>query len=288
MNELHQKLAVLSSSLHSTSPQQMGESPLQMQLQQQQQYQPSLNNQGSVIYSPIPAQGHHLQAEIGVSQMVVDSTTSFGKQQQLQPPLPQNVQHQMQTVVVNNPMLQSNNSSSSGCSPLVLSVPVNINNNSNSSCGSNMGSPAIVVPVQSNFHPTTNIVAPPMPMQIMHNNNNINMNNQQPQQQQLTQPNVSVVQHPSLVTTIATNPIPTNNNSTPSQMTNQQLHHHQQQQPQHHHHYHPINDLTASSSSSSAAHTTTTSIVTTTTTNKLIEAVTHQGTSSAAVLSVSI
>lgn len=112
MNELHQKLAVLSFSLNSTSPQQLGEA--QQQLQQ-----------------PPPDT---------VSQMVVDSSTSFG-QQQLQP------QHQMQTVVV-NPI-----SSNASSSPIVLNVAVN--NTSSQISGT---SPAISgLPMHSNFNSSVDV-----------------------------------------------------------------------------------------------------------------------------------
>lgn len=263
MNELHQKLAVLSSSLHSTSPQQMGESPHQYQMT-------SHTQQGSNVYSPVPQQ-QQIQTDT-VSQMVVDSTTPFGQQQQQNSHLQQQQQHQMQTVVVNS-MLQTvqNNSSSSGSSPLVLNVPVN-NNISSISTGQQMSTASPALQQSSNFHPNQ---ANSMPMHSVSANHNNNVN-----QLLLTQtPTVSVASHPSLVTTAT----PILINSPMTSVHQQSLPQQQQSSHQHHYlpHHHPINDLTSSS-----AHTTpsTTTIVTT---NKLIEAVAHQG-SAGPVLSVSM
>lgn len=131
MSELHQKLAVLSSSLNSTSPQPLPEGQPHPQYQQVA---------GNVVYS---------QQSESVSQMVVDSTTAFGHLQQQQ-------QHQMQTVVV-NPMLGS--SSSASGSPMVVNVPANNNNlNVAGSARQMSGSPAMAgvtsIPVQSTFHGT--------------------------------------------------------------------------------------------------------------------------------------
>lgn len=259
MNELHQKLAVLSSSLHSTSPQQMGD-PVH-------QYQTTNHNQpGSNVYSPVPQQQHDT-----VSQMVVDSTTPFGQQQQQNTHLQQQ-QHQMQTVVVNS-MLQTvqNSASSSGSSPLVLNVPVN-NNISSISTGQQMSTGSPALQQSSNFHPNQ---ANSMPMHSVSTNHSNNIN-----QLLLTQtPTVSAVSHPSLVTTAT----PIFINSPMTSVHQQSLPQQQQSSHQHHYlpHHHPINDLTSSS-----AHTTpsTTTIVTT---NKLIEAVAHQG-SAGPVLSVSM
>ena len=247
MNELHQKLAVLSSSLNNNIPQQQQGDQQQQQPQQFQSQQIS----GTAIYSPAPTSQLLPQQEPIVSQMVVDSTTPFVHSQHQ----PQQSHHlQMQTVVVNNPLSLGNNGSTSG-SPMVVNVPV-VNNPAAGS--SSVVAPTVVPVVQTTY-------ATPPTSVAMHNSN---INNNNP----LLPGSAPVVaQHPSLVVN-ANQQTPVCINSTPTVM-NHQHHHHVPHNHLQHHHQHPINELLSSNYS-----TPTTTIVTT---NKLIEAVANQGPSGA-------
>lgn len=176
MNELHQKLAVLSSSLNNpASPQVIQEQPTVPV--QQVHVQP-----GNVVFSPIVVP----QQTTDGSQMVVDSTTPIvinQQQQQVQQPQPQHIQQlqqpvqQMQTVVV-NPMLTN---SSSG-SPMVLNVPANNGQMSGSSPVMQQVAGVPVIPAQVSYPQT--VAAP--------------VQNLTPSQQ--VQPPSVQVAHPSLVT----------------------------------------------------------------------------------------
>lgn len=137
MSELHQKLAVLSSSLNSTSPQLLAEQQLP---------------HGNVVFTPV-VQTHQVDNS---SQMVVDSTTPIGHHQQQYHQVPQQGP-QMQTVVVNQML-----SNSSSVSPMVLNVPVNNGQMISASPGLQQVQGAIVIPVHANILP-----APVNPMQNM-------------------------------------------------------------------------------------------------------------------------
>lgn len=243
MNELHQKLAVLSSSLNTGSPQIVtGQEGM---LVEQQQQQHSANVMGSPALTSLNQQQQ--QMEVIPQQMTVDGGV-FVQQQQ---------QHPMQTVVVNS-MYPAAGLASSGVSPVVLNVPVaynnnnpNINNNITSSSVGASGSPAatgLFSVQQPNFHqqPATGDLI-------------VNY-----VQQQHTPINVvqDLQSHPTLLITATRSPI-----------TGLTTHH-----PHHPQHHHPINDLAANSLNCATPTTTTPSTTTTiVTTNKLIEAVTSQG-----------
>lgn len=137
MSELHQKLAVLSSSLNSTSPQLLTEQQV---------------THGNVVFTPT-MQTHQVDNSC---QMVVDSTTPIGQQQQQYHQVPQQGT-QMQTVVVNHML-----SNSSSVSPMVLNVPANNGQMISANTGLQQGQGGILIPVHANILP-----APVAPMQNM-------------------------------------------------------------------------------------------------------------------------
>lgn len=129
MNELHQKLAVLSSSLNSSSPQQLAD------LQS--------NVLPGMAYNPQQGKGDY------ASQAAVDSPASYAYNQ----PPQQQQQHQQNTMqtVIGTPILAN----SSSASPMVVSVPMNNNNTNNSNIiGHSPAMPCSTgTPVQGIFNP---------------------------------------------------------------------------------------------------------------------------------------